>query len=214
MIKIKTMPVGSIQACCYIIYFPPDKNAIVIDPGGDGKTIVDFLAKNGLNPLYLINTHGHIDHIEANVELKQAFPKALLCIHKADAPMLTSAGKNLSMELGYSFVSPQADKLITEGDVISLDGAEFKVLHTPGHTPGGISLLYEDTKEKTAPIIFTGDTLFQMGVGRTDFVGGSMQQLIDSIRRKILVLPPETIVYPGHGPATTVGAEKEMNPFL
>ena len=224
LLKIKTMVVGMIQACCYIVHTPPSKNALIIDPGGDGDEIIRYLGKSGLTPIYIVNTHGHIDHIGANTELKKAFPKALLCIHQADAPMLTAANRNLSIELGYSFVSPEADKFLNEGDIISLsvptadppkawDEAEFKVLHTPGHTPGGISLLYQDPKD-TTPIIFTGDTLFQMGVGRTDFPGSSMQQLLESIRTKILTLQPETIVYPGHGPATTVGAEKEMNPFL
>jgi glyoxylase-like metal-dependent hydrolase (beta-lactamase superfamily II) len=210
--KVETLIVGPIQACCYVVSFPPDSEALVIDPGGDGEEIVSYLKKKKLKPVYLVNTHGHIDHIGANAELKKAFPDALLCIHPEDKPMLGASGKNLSTELGFSYTSPEPDKLLKENESLKLGKHEFKILHTPGHTLGGISLLYQ-SKDKSSSV-FTGDTLFQMGVGRTDFPGGSMQELVRSIKEKILSLPDDTVVYPGHGPATTVGAEKHGNPFL
>lgn len=210
--NVKTLTVGPIQACCYVVNFDPDSDAMVIDPGGDGAIIIDYLRKWDLKPVYLVNTHGHIDHIGANRELKEAFPEIVSCIHPADAPMLGSANKNLSVELGFTYSSPKPDKLLEEGDVLSLAGHDIKVIHTPGHTQGGICLLYKHKNESA--IIFTGDTLFQTGIGRTDFPGGSMEKLISNIKGKILSLPDDTIVYPGHGPATTVGTEKEGNPFL
>lgn len=212
--NVKTLTVGPIQACCYVVNFDSNSDTMVIDPGGDGDDIAQYLKRKKLNPVYLVNTHGHIDHIGANAELKAAFPEMLICIHPADAPMLTASNKNLSFELGYSYSSPKPDKLLEEGDVISISGHNFKVFHTPGHTLGGISLLYQPSDNNRPISIFTGDTLFQMGVGRTDFPGGSMQKLINSIKQKILTLPDDTIVYPGHGPATIVGAEKQGNPFL
>lgn len=212
--NVKTLIVGPIQACCYVINFDRHPEALVIDAGGDGEKIIQYLHKHSFKPVYLVNTHGHIDHIGANRELKEAFPEMVICIHPADAPMLTMANKNLSPELGFKYLSPPSDKLLEEGDILSLAKHNFRILHTPGHTPGGISLFYEPSDKNQPPVIFTGDTLFQMGVGRTDFPGGSMQKLINSIRQKILTLPDETVVYPGHGPPTTVGDEKRGNPFL
>ncbi|MBI4833794.1 MAG: MBL fold metallo-hydrolase [Planctomycetes bacterium] len=212
--NVATLIVGPIQACCYVVNFPPDSEALVIDPGGDGEEIVNYLKKKKLKPVYLVNTHGHIDHIGANAELKKAFPDALLCIHPSDSAMLGASHKNLSTELGFSYTSPEPDKLLEGNDSLKIGKHEFKILHTPGHTLGGISLLHQPSGIKAVPTIFTGDTLFQMGVGRTDFPGGSMQELIRNIKEKILSLPDDTVVYPGHGPATTVGAEKHGNPFL
>lgn len=212
--NVKTMLVGPIQACCYIVSFNQSQKAMVIDPGGDGEMIVQFLKKSGLEPVYLVNTHGHIDHIGGNVEVKTAFPEIEIYIHPADAEMLTDASRNLSPELGYQFSSPPHNKLIEEGDILNLDGHKFKVLHLPGHTLGGVCLLYEPSDKKGPAVIFTGDTLFAMGIGRSDFPGGSHNQLINGIKQKIFSLPDNTIVYPGHGPATTVGQEKQTNPFF
>lgn len=228
-LEVKTMVVGMLQACCYIVNFTggprrsvggsPDecrdhKNALVIDPGGDGDLIVQTLKKQRLKPLYLVNTHGHIDHIGANTELKSAFPEALLCIHRLDAPMLRDGYKNMSVELGSAYISPEPDKLLEEDDILTLEGESFQVLHIPGHSPGGIVLVYKPTDKNEPGVIFSGDTLFQMGIGRTDFPGGSYQKLINGIKQKIFTLPDHTIVYPGHGPATTVGDEKRTNPFF
>lgn len=214
-VNIKTLVVGPIQACCYVVSGKINNRVCLIDPGGDSKQIIDYLEKHKLEPVYLINTHGHIDHIGANQEIKAAYPAIKICIHSEDARMLTSASANLSPELGYSFTSPSADKLLKEGDELSInDGAlALKVIHLPGHTRGGIGLVYTPSGKQPG-IIFTGDTLFAGGIGRTDFPGGSMEQLLNNIRTKILTLPDDTVVYPGHGPATTVGNEKHHNPFL
>lgn len=222
-VNIKTLVVGPIQACCYVVSFgnTQDKSAkgdsrvCLIDTGGDGEKIIDYLERHKLEPVYLINTHGHIDHIGANQEIKAAYPAIKICIHSEDARMLTSASANLSPELGYNFTSPSADRLLKEGDELSINNGTLtlKVVHLPGHTRGGIGLVYTPSG-KQPDIIFTGDTLFAGGIGRTDFPGGSMEQLLHNIRTKILTLPDDTVVYPGHGPATTVGDEKHHNPFL
>jgi hydroxyacylglutathione hydrolase len=212
--QIKTLMVGPIQTSCYIAHFPDSASALVIDPGGDANQIIGYLKQNKLEPRYLINTHGHIDHIGANIELKDAYPEIQVCIHSADASMLTNASHNLSSELGLDFTAPPADRLIKEGDVISLDKHDFMVYHIPGHTPGGICLFYKSDKKSEPSVLFSGDTLFSGGIGRTDFPGGSHQQLINGIKQKIFTLPGDTVVYPGHGPSTTVGEEKESNPFF
>lgn len=229
-LDIKALVVGPIQACCYIVSStvtprrglsasPPkgggNKHVFLIDTGGDGEKIIDYLEEHEFEPVYLINTHGHIDHIGANSSIKSAYPAVKICVHQDDARMLSSAAANLSPELGYSFTSPPPDRTLKENDLLSTDDDSLilKVIHLPGHTKGGIGLLYTPP-DKSRQIMFTGDTLFAGGVGRTDFPGGSMEQLLDSIRSKIMTLPNDTIIYPGHGPATTVGDEKVSNPFL
>lgn len=211
---VKTLIVGPIQTSCYIVSFPNSRNAMVIDPGGDTEQIIKYLNTKTLQLVYLVNTHGHIDHIGANAELKDAYPSCQICIHPADAAMLTDAPQNLSFELGFNYVSPPADRLIKEGAIINLDTHKFVVCHLPGHTPGGICLLYEPEDKSEPPVMFSGDTLFCGGIGRTDFPGGSHQQLLKGIKQKIFSLPDDTVVYPGHGPPTTVGQEKQMNPFF
>ncbi|MBI4712458.1 MAG: MBL fold metallo-hydrolase [Planctomycetes bacterium] len=211
--NIKTLIVGPIQACCYIAS-GQGSEAIMIDPGGDGSIIIDYLKKHRLKPIYLVNTHGHIDHIGANGEIKESFPDIKICIHADDAPMLGSAQHNLSTELGYRYSSPPPDKLLKEGDIITVGKIRLEVIHLPGHTKGGVGLVYEPPDKKSPIIIFTGDTLFAGGIGRTDFPGGSNEKLLQSIKTKILTLPADTIIYPGHGPDSTVGEEKDNNPFL
>jgi len=211
---VKTLIVGPIQTSCYIVSFPPSKDTLIIDPGGDAEQIIEYLGDKALQLIYIINTHGHIDHIGANTELKEAYSASQICIHPADASMLTNAPQNLSFELGFNYISPPADRLIKEGDIINLDTHKFVVHHLPGHTPGGICLFYESGVKTEPLVVFSGDTLFCGGIGRTDFPGGSHQQLIKGIKQKILSLPDDVIVYPGHGPPTTVGQEKQMNPFF
>jgi len=172
------------------------KDAAIIDPGGDPDIIKKALESRGLNAKFIINTHGHADHIGAN----QYFNLPVY-IHKEDADFLTSPMKNLSMVFGWPLKSPAASRLLNEGDTIKIGGITLKVLHTPGHTPGGISLLTEN-------IAFTGDTLFADGVGRTDFQYSDEAALFKAIKEKLLTLPDDTIIYPGHGPSSTIGRER------
>jgi len=208
--RIDSFILGAFETNCYILRAgDAAKDSLIIDTGLEAGELLDFLQANKLNPVAVVLTHGHADHITGVVALRKRFPETDVYIHKLDAEMLTGAPSNLSALSGRAFSTEPADFLIEEPGLIEQAGIKLKVLHTPGHTPGGISLYSEQEG-----IVFVGDTLFADSVGRTDFPGGSMNQLIKSIKEKLLTLPDETIVYPGHGPTTTIAQEKASNPFL
>ena len=208
---LHSLVVGSLEACCYVVADEASRAAMIIDPGDDADVIARHVDDDKLQPNYIVDTHAHVDHIGANSALKERYPEAELCIHAEDAAMLEKPSRNLSLFVGHSYKSPPADRLLSEGDEIAVGGLRFRVLHVPGHTPGGICL---HCPELTPSVIFTGDTLFAGGIGRSDFPGGDGELLIRGIQDRILSLPDDTIVYPGHGPETTVGEEKRSNPFL
>ena len=193
---IKTIVVGALESNCYIFADPDSKEAAIIDPGADGDSIKSAIKELGVTVKCIINTHGHGDHISSNGKLD-----APIYIHKLDAGFLEAPGLNLSAAYGLEIKSPPATHQIEEGHIIEIGRFKLKVIHTPGHTPGSISLLGDG-------VAFTGDTLFMGGVGRTDFPYGSNEKLMDSIKNKLFTLEKETIVYPGHGPSTTIGREK------
>jgi len=199
---IKRIVVGALETNCYIFADLGTKEAAIIDPGSDGNGIRREIEKYGLNIKCIINTHGHGDHISSNRKFK-----APIYIHRMDADFLRNAKLNMSASFGFSIKSPEASRVLEDGDVIEIGGLNLKVMHTPGHTPGSISLLGDG-------IVFTGDTLFMGGVGRTDFPYGSEEKLIGSIKEKLLALDDKTIVYPGHGPSSTIGKEKRTNGFI
>jgi glyoxylase-like metal-dependent hydrolase (beta-lactamase superfamily II) len=208
--KIDCLILGEYQTNCYILReSKAAKDCLLIDTGLDADELVDFLQRHNLNPVAAVLTHGHVDHITGLVKLRYRFTHIKVYIHKLDAGMLTGEKDNLSSIAGVSFGPEHADFTIEEGDVIEQANIKLAVLHTPGHTTGGICLYSKDEG-----IIFTGDTLFADSVGRTDFPGGNGAQLIKSIKQKLCTLPDETIVYPGHGPQTTISQEKAGNPFL
>lgn len=204
---IKKLTVGPLESNCYLVADEETREGIIIDPGEEGERILKIVTREGVVPRYLVNTHGHIDHIGANGYLKGKIEGLKLGIHAADTRMLINARESLSNFAGGELASPPADFLLQEGDEITLGKKSLKVIHTPGHTPGGICLLGEGK-------IFTGDTLFAGSVGRTDLPGGSMELLTKSLRKKLMVLPEETIIYPGHGESSTIGREKISNPFI
>jgi len=208
--EIEHLILGEFQTNCYIIRRSKTAaDCLLIDTGLDADKIINFLEAEQLNPQVIILTHGHIDHIAGLERLRSHYPDLKVYIHKQDAQMLTGEKKNLSELMGVSFTTTAANHILTDGQLIEQAGITLKVVHTPGHTPGGICLYSEKDR-----ILFSGDSLFSDSVGRTDFPGGSMQQLIQSIKKNLLTLPAETIVYPGHGPVTTIGREKATNPFL
>jgi hydroxyacylglutathione hydrolase len=205
---LKRLMVGALETNCYLISCEKTKEAAVIDPGGKEAVdlILNLLQKNNFDLKYIINTHGHIDHIIGNNLLKVK-TEALLLIHRLDANMLVDGNKNFSSFMGKEICSPHADKLLEEGDEIYLGALKLIIIHTPGHTPGGISLVLNN-------IVFTGDTLFTGGIGRTDLPGGSYQDLQKSIKEKLLILGDDKIICPGHGPGSTIGEERKTNPYL
>jgi glyoxylase-like metal-dependent hydrolase (beta-lactamase superfamily II) len=203
---LKTLIVGELETNCYILGDEDSKEGMVIDPGGDFKVIEKALKELNLNIKYILLTHGHSDHIQVLSELKK-YSGAQILIHKDDAEMLSNPEKNLSVFSYKPFSAPVADMLLKDKDKIKVGRIELEVLHTPGHTEGSISLFTDKT-------IFSGDLIFYGSVGRTDLPGGSNQKLFKSIQDKILDKMDDTVIYPGHGPATSVGEERRNNPFL
>lgn len=204
--KIIQMGVGHLGTNCYIVYCDQTLQAAVVDPGGNKETILAEINKANLKVEYIINTHGHADHIADNDAIQQATGAKVL-IHHEDAGMLTNAQLNLSMYIGKGIVCQPADRLLNDGDIICIGSIKFKTLHTPGHTPGGICLLDNN-------VLIAGDTLFAESIGRTDFPGGSYSQLINSIKSQLLSLEDDVRVLPGHGPETSIGWERKHNPFI
>ena len=203
---IKSFVVGPIGVNCYVVSDADSGQGIIIDPGGNAKGIIAYVKAQKIAIKYIVDTHGHGDHIGANDAVRDA-TGALLLIHRADQYMLSDARANLSAFMGFSALSRPADQLLAEGDEVAFAGASFKVVHTPGHSPGGICLIGEG-------IVFSGDTLFAESIGRCDFPGGSEIELVRSVKKKLLPLPDDTKVYPGHGPGTTIGWERRYNPYL
>ena len=205
---LKTLVVGPFASNCYIVGSESSKQGIIIDPGAEAKLILRTVNDLGLTIHLILITHAHIDHIGALAPVKEG-TGAKFAIHEAEAAAgLGMFSRMLSSMSGGSFSQPpKPERLLKDGDNIDIDDLSFTVLHTPGHSPGGISLYGHG-------IIFSGDTLFNHGIGRTDFPGCSYEQIMDSIQNKLMSLPDNTVVYPGHGPATTIGEEKRGNPFL
>jgi len=207
IVIIKRLEVGPFVSNCYIVGSGSTKEGLIIDPGDEAEEILKSVDDLGLDIKCIVLTHGHIDHIGALKEVKEAIG-AEVAIHTDDAQSLHGEGRSLGALFGLSYQAPPSpDRFLKGGDSIDVGDLHFSVLHTPGHTPGGICLLGHD-------VVFTGDTLFNYGIGRTDLPRGSYSQLMDSIHNQLMMLPDNIAVYPGHGPETTIGAERRGNPFL
>lgn len=203
---LETLIVGPLGVNCYIVGDDATRQALVIDPGGNPHDILKAIEKHQLHVTAIVNTHAHFDHVIALTEIRVA-TRAPFALHADDAELLAHARQSAAM-FGMTVRPPDpADRLLQAGDEICAGALTFRVLHTPGHTPGGICLLGQGH-------VFTGDTLFESGIGRTDLPGGNYATLMQSIRDQLLTLPDATIVHPGHGGATTIGAERALNPFL
>ncbi len=203
---LERIVVGNLETNCYIFGSAKGKEVVIIDPGGSPELILSVLYGLTASVRYIINTHGHMDHITANRQIKKR-TGAEICIHRADSEMLIDSRKNFSDLMVTPVTSPPADRLLNDGDVLNVGELKLKVIHTPGHSPGGISLVSDG-------LVFTGDTLFAGSVGRWDFPGASYNLLLASVRNKLLVLDEDMIVYPGHGPVSNIGTEKKENPFF
>ena len=195
----------------YVVWRDGGTDAFVIDPGFEPDLILDALAERNLTLAAIVCTHGHVDHIAGNTALKRAFPAAPILIGPGDAAMLTDANLNLSGPFGMPVTSPPADRLVTEGERVTVAGIELEVFDVPGHSPGHVVYVVRETNP---PTVLGGDVLFRGSIGRTDFPGGSFEQLKGHIERVLWPLADGTVVYPGHGPVTTVGHEKRTNPYV
>ncbi len=204
----ETMVVGPLGVNCFILGCGETHEGVVIDPGADAEKILAAVNRLGLKITSVINTHGHFDHVGGNRRVLSETGARLL-IHQADVHLLTRAVDVAAMYGLTTENSPKPDGALEEGAIIPFGSHRLQVLHTPGHTPGGCCLYLEEEGK-----VITGDTLFQEGVGRTDFPGSSHDALMEGIRTKLLTLPDATVVYPGHGPSTTIGHERKHNPYL
>lgn len=205
--EMKHYCVGQVATNCYFAINEETKEMLVIDPGDSAQMLAEKIKKEGLKPKAVLLTHGHFDHAMAAEELAELFGIPVYA-HEAEKDTLEDSGKNVSIMIGRRD-SYHADVYVRDGEVLQLAGMELKVLHTPGHTAGGCCYYLE--KEK---VLFSGDTLFCQSVGRTDFPGGSMSKLVRSIKEKLMALPDEVRVYPGHMGLTTIGTERARNPYL
>ena len=202
---LKVVVVGPYQENTYLVGSDESQEAVIIDAGAEWRSIMTAVEDSGLTVKYLLTTHGHEDHIGAVADMVEATNASFL-IHKNDEYMLTSSEDSSSIIPDFRS-PPEPDMYLKEGDSIEVGDLHFDVIETHGHTPGGISFYGHG-------LVFTGDTLFRGSVGRTDFEGGNWEQLINSIKTKLMVLPPDTMVLPGHGPHSTIGDESQLNPFL
>lgn len=200
--------VGPLGVNCFVLGCGATGQGVVVDPGGDVERIMTVVQQRGLTIVSIVNTHGHFDHVGGNRQLKEVTGAELL-IHPADEPMLAKVASVAGMYGLQAENSPAPDRLLEDGMLLSFGKQQLRVIHTPGHTPGGCCL-YLELEQK----LISGDTLFADGVGRTDLPGGSHVQLVDSIRTRLFTLPPQVQVWPGHGPATTIAHEQQHNPYL
>jgi len=209
-LQVHTIVSLPFQENTYIVWRADRRDALVIDPGLEPDAILAFLEERSLDVAAILDTHGHADHIAGNELVKARYSHAPLIIGAEEVALLSDPVLNLSASFGFSVVSPPADQLAREGDVVEFAGIRLEVLEIPGHSPGHVVFLVRDVPI----VVFGGDVLFRGSIGRTDFPGGSFERLESGIRTKLYTLPDDSVIYSGHGPVTNVGHEKRTNPFV
>ncbi len=209
--QIVRLVVGPLQTNAYLLKDEESGAGVILDPGGDAQRIVQRCRSAEMVPRFVVNTHAHVDHIGGNAAVMEAFQDAELCIGQGDAERLTRPADNLALAFGSSICSPEPDRLLRHGEELLFGRERLRVIETPGHTPGAISLL---ASAESPPRLFCGDLIFRRGVGRTDLPGGDREMLIETVRSKVFTLPDEAVICPGHGEETTVREERESNPFV
>jgi glyoxylase-like metal-dependent hydrolase (beta-lactamase superfamily II) len=215
--RIQCFTLGPFETNCYVVSMPGSRECWIVDASFEPRTLIDWVKAQGLQPRTLLLTHAHVDHIAGASEVVRAFriedgpvQQALpIALHEAEAAWLANPMLNLSAMMGMDVTAPGPDELLHDGDQLSLAGSRWNVLHTPGHSPGGVTFYHEESGQA-----LVGDTLFQGSIGRTDFPGSDTQTLLKSIRKRLYALPDETVIYPGHGEPSTIGREKRTNPFV
>jgi glyoxylase-like metal-dependent hydrolase (beta-lactamase superfamily II) len=209
-LQVRTVVSMPFEENSYVVWPDGRRECLVIDPGLEPDLILELLRDEGLTADAILNTHGHADHIAGNAALKAAFPDAPLVIGANETRLLSDADANLSAPFGLALTSPPADRTVREGDVIEAAGLRLVVRDVPGHSPGHVVFVHHGPP----CLVFGGDVLFRGSVGRYDFPGSDGPLLLKGIRQKLFTLPPDAVVYPGHGPVTTVGHEMQTNPYL
>lgn len=208
--KIDCLALGVHETNCYVLRSSETaKDCLIVDPGLGAEELVAFLEEREIVPVAVVLTHGHIDHIGGIGLLRERYAELKVLIHELDAAMLQGPAANLSVLMGCPFTAEPADVHLQDGSRIEQAGIKLQVLHVPGHTPGGLCLYSSEDG-----VVFTDDALFAESIGRTDFPGGSMSELVRCIEEKLWILPDQTVAYPGHGPSTTIATEKVRNPFI
>lgn len=205
---VEKILLGMVRTNCYMIYNADTKEAVIVDPADDGAYIKNRLEEKDLTIQAILLTHGHFDHIMAAWDLRNSYHVPIIA-HENESEILEDASKNLSGAMGGDAIELKVDQFVKDGDILELLGTKIKVLHTPGHTSGGVCYFFE--KEN---FLLSGDTLFQGSVGRTDFPTGSMSTLIRSIKEKLSILGDDVVVYPGHEGETSIGRERKFNPYI
>lgn len=212
-LTIDSFTLGVYATNCSIVHVAARSACWIVDVGFHPAKLIESVRSQGLRPVAILLTHAHPDHIAGVAQALKAFPGTPVCVHEAEERWLSDPDLNLSSFLGQAITAPGPDRLLRDGDVLTLEGTTWTVLHTPGHSPGGITLYHAGSANSPGTAL-VGDTLFAGSVGRTDFPGSDPRTLERSIRTKLYTLPPETKVYPGHGPTTTIGAEMASNPYV
>jgi glyoxylase-like metal-dependent hydrolase (beta-lactamase superfamily II) len=209
--QIAAIVSSDFQENCYAAHLRGNHHCLVVDPGLEPEKVLDYLDRQGLSPAAILNTHGHMDHVAGNGAIKERWPACPVVIGEGDADKLVNPRSNLSAIFGVPMTSPPADVTVREGDVYSAAGFDLEVLSIPGHSAGHVVFVW---KASDPHVAFVGDVIFSGSIGRTDFPDGDFETLAAGIRTKLYTLPDSTILYSGHGPATTVGEEKRHNPFV